>query len=64
MADIVNLRMARKLKVRAEKENAAEKNRALHGRTKAARDTARQAADKAEKFIDGHRRVRAADADE
>lgn len=33
MAEIVNLRQARKAKARAEKANIAEMNRALHGRT-------------------------------
>jgi hypothetical protein len=34
MAEIVNLRRARKGKARAEKEKAAETNRAVHGVTK------------------------------
>ncbi|TIP55651.1 MAG: DUF4169 family protein, partial [Mesorhizobium sp.] len=37
MADIVNLRQARKQKARADKERLAEQNRALHGRSKADR---------------------------
>jgi hypothetical protein len=56
MADIVNLRMARKHKARADREQAAEQNRALHGRSKAERERDRQQAERAEKFIDGHRR--------
>lgn len=56
MGDIVNLRMARKHKARAERERAADENRALHGRSKVERDRQRQIAGKAEKFIDGHRR--------
>ena len=35
MADIVNLRQARKQKARDEKTRVAEQNRALHGRSKA-----------------------------
>jgi Domain of unknown function (DUF4169) len=35
MADLINLRQARKDKARAEKEAAAKANRAAHGRTKA-----------------------------
>lgn len=55
MADIINLRMARKHKARADKERVAEQNRALHGRSKVERDRERQEAQRAEKFIDGHR---------
>ncbi|WP_323015862.1 DUF4169 family protein, partial [Devosia sp.] len=35
MADIINLRTARKHKARADKETQAEQNRILFGRTKA-----------------------------
>ena len=55
MADIVNLRQARKQKARSDKERQAEQNRALHGRSKADRERDRQLAEKADKFIDGHR---------
>jgi hypothetical protein len=55
MADIVNLRMARKRKARAEKERVAEQNRALHGRSKAGREQDRRASEASEKFLDGHR---------
>jgi hypothetical protein len=55
MADIVNLRMARKHKARADKERVAEQNRALHGRSTVERERDRQGAERAEKFIDGHR---------
>ncbi len=57
MAEIVNLRQARKQKARAAKEQAADENRALHGRTKAekaARSPGRRRVAKA--FLDGHRR--------
>lgn len=37
MAEIVNLRQARKHKARAEKERQAAENRAKHGRTKVER---------------------------
>ena len=56
MADIVNLRQARKHKARAEKERVAEQNRTRHGRSKADRERDRLIADKAEKFVAGHRR--------
>ncbi|MGD9739351.1 MAG: DUF4169 family protein [Bauldia sp.] len=56
MAEIVNLRRARKDKARAEKERKAEANRVAFGRTKA-----EKAASEAEKAavsrrLDGHRR--------
>ncbi len=56
MADIVNLRQARKQKARAEKTAQAEQNRILFGRTKA--EKLKQSAEKtfAERFIDGHKR--------
>ncbi len=63
MADIVNLRQARKRKARAEKERVAEQNRALHGRSKADRESDRVMADKAEKFVAGHRREKSGDPD-
>ncbi|RWK42594.1 DUF4169 family protein [Mesorhizobium sp.] len=63
MADIVNLRQARKQKARAEQERLAEQNRALHGRSRADRERDRSIADKAEKFVAGHRREASGDAD-
>ncbi|AZO00399.1 DUF4169 family protein [Mesorhizobium sp. M9A.F.Ca.ET.002.03.1.2] len=56
MADIVNLRHARKQKARAEKERLAEQNRALHGRSTADRERNRLNAEKTERFVAGHRR--------
>lgn len=53
--DIVNLRMARKRRQRAEREVEAAENRAKHGRTKVERrfeDARRDAADRGH---DGHR---------
>jgi hypothetical protein len=61
MADIVNLRTARKHKARAEKERTAEQNRAVHGRSKAERERDRLTAEKAESFIEGHRLSRGTD---
>lgn len=55
MADIVNLRMARKHKARADKERVAEQNRALYGRSKIDRERDCQEAERTGKFIDGHR---------
>ena len=64
MAEVVNLRQARKQKARADKSRLAEQNRALHGRSKAERERDVKAAQKAESFIEGHRRAPAADADD
>ncbi|HEY6630060.1 MAG TPA: DUF4169 family protein [Rhizobiaceae bacterium] len=55
MAELVNLRMARKQKARAGKEQAASEKRALHGRTKAEKLRDRAEADKAARFVEGHR---------
>ncbi|MEO3385539.1 DUF4169 family protein [Mesorhizobium sp. CAU 1741] len=56
MAEIVNLRLARKRLARTEKERIAQENRARHGRAKAHRslEEARQAKDTA--HLDAHRR--------
>ncbi|TIS55144.1 DUF4169 family protein [Mesorhizobium sp.] len=61
MGDVVNLRQARKQKARVEKERLANQNRALHGRSKADRDHDRLTADKAEKFVTGHRHEKPGD---
>jgi hypothetical protein len=63
MADIVNLRQTRKQKARADKECLAEQNRTLHGRSKADRERDRLTADKAEKFVAGHRRETSGNSD-
>lgn len=56
MAEIINLRNARKQKARAEKEQQADQNRALFGRTKG--EKLKQAAEKrlADGKIDAHKR--------
>lgn len=64
MGDVVNLRQARKQKARSEKERRAERNRVLHGRSKADRDRDRLTSDKAEKFIAGHRREKPGSRDD
>lgn len=56
MADIVNLRMHRKRRTRAEKEQKAQENRALFGRTRAERRQAQAEDTLAERRLDGHRR--------
>lgn len=56
MAEIVNLRTARKRKARAAAEQKADENRSLHGRSKAEKhvETARRTREAA--TLDGHRR--------
>jgi hypothetical protein len=54
MAEIVNLRTVRKRRARAEHEEKAARNRALHGRSKAERQRDRATAEKNRTFIDGH----------
>jgi hypothetical protein len=56
MAEIVNLRIARKQKARADKDVRAAQNRALFGRTKAEKQ--QQAAEQAlaARRIDGHKK--------
>ena len=56
MAEIVNLRMARKRKARAERERTAETNRALHGLTRAEREKAKAEDKTAARHLDAHRR--------
>ncbi len=53
MADIVNLRMARKHKARAEKERTAEQNRTLSGRSKAEREQGKRTAEASENSSTG-----------
>ncbi|MBM3564009.1 MAG: DUF4169 family protein [Alphaproteobacteria bacterium] len=61
MGDIVNLRRARKQRARRAKDEAAQVNRAAHGRSKAERElTAAQTRLEAVK-LDGHRRARDAE---
>jgi hypothetical protein len=55
MAEIVNLRQARKAKGRAEKEKAADANRVLHGTPKAVRKLSEAQKNKAEQRLAGHR---------
>jgi hypothetical protein len=55
MAEIVNLRRARKAKTRAEKDKAAQANRVAHGTPKALRNLAEARKDKADQALSGHR---------
>ncbi len=54
MADIVNLRTARKQKARDAKKAVAAERRASSGETKAARDARRREAEGAAVKLDGH----------
>ena len=55
MAEIVNLRMARKQKARADREKIAAENRAVHGRSKAERLAGKAEQERAAARLDGHR---------
>ena len=55
MAEIVNLRRARKQRARNEAEALAEQNRISFGRTKAERTATEQERSKAQRELDGHK---------
>lgn len=57
MAEIINLRQARKARRRAADETRAADNRVLHGRTKAERGRSEQEAAFVERRAEGHRLV-------
>lgn len=63
MAEIVNLRAARKAKDRLKKRAKGDENAAKFGRSKAERDTEAARADKARAFLDGHAREGRGDPD-
>ena len=56
MAEIVNLRRARKAKAKAEKDKSAEASRIAHGAPKPARDLAKARTEKAAKDLEGHKK--------
>lgn len=56
MAEIVNLRLARKAKARATKETIATANRAAFGRTKAEKQADRAAVTRLDRQLDGAKR--------
>lgn len=56
MAEIVNLRLARKARSRAEREAAAGRNRVAFGRGKQERLADATVAQQATRHLDGHRR--------
>ena len=55
MAELINLRRARKARTKAKKEKTAQANRMLHGTPKALRNLQKARKDKAEKGLTGHR---------
>ena len=55
MAEIVNLRRARKAKARDTKDKDAQANRVLHGTPKPVRDLAKARAEKAGQTLAGHK---------
>jgi hypothetical protein len=56
MADIVNLRRAKKAKARAAKEKEAEANRATFGTPKPLRELAKARREKERRHVDAHKR--------
>lgn len=56
MAEVINLRLARKAKTRASSAQQAAENRALHGQTKAAKRQQTDAAARAARLLDGAKR--------
>jgi hypothetical protein len=56
MAEIINLRQARKQKARADKEARAEQNRVTFGRTKAEKELTKAERELAQRHIDSHKR--------
>jgi hypothetical protein len=58
MAEVINLRQARKAKARSAKENAAEQNRIRFGQTKAEKARLRLEEEQKAALLDGHKRDR------
>lgn len=56
MAEIINLRLARKAKGRAAAKAQADANRALHGRTKGERELTAAESERLNRIVDGARR--------
>jgi hypothetical protein len=56
MAEIVNLRRARKQKARTEKDKSAEANRVTHGTPKDLRDLAKARSEKSARDLDAHKK--------
>ncbi len=56
MADVINLRLARKARARSDAEALAAQNRAQHGQAGSSRRQQRADAARAERALDAHRR--------
>jgi predicted secreted protein len=56
MAEIINLRQARKQKARADKEARADQNRITFGRTKAEKELTKAERDLTQRRLDSHKR--------
>lgn len=56
MADVINLRRARKAKARIEREARATENRAQYGRAKQERQAGSAEQQRLERVLDGHHR--------
>lgn len=56
MAEVVNLRTAKKQAARKAARSAADANAAKHGRTKLERELEKARAEKAARALDGHKR--------
>lgn len=56
MAEVINLRLARKAKARTEAEGRAAQNRAVHGQTKAEKQRRQAEARRAARDLAAHRR--------
>jgi hypothetical protein len=56
MAELINLRRARKARARSEKEKTADANRIVHGTPKSVRNLAKARGDKAARDLDAHKK--------
>lgn len=56
MAEIINLRQARKAKAKAEKEAEADANRVKHGTPRLLRELAKTRTEKEARDLDGHKK--------
>ena len=63
MAEIINLRRARKIKARNDAASAADTNRRRHGRTPAERETEAAEEERRDHLLDGAKRERPEAAD-
>lgn len=62
MAEIINLRQARKQRARADKAATADANRAAHGRTLAEREAEAAEEERRDHLLDGAKRDRPEDS--